>query len=456
LVVVEDENSVSALIAVNYACSVGADIKIVLDLPDKEARETTYLIQGWREGNDNDYLEIEEKVNQRIGDCAFNAYKTATFFTNGLPYSLIIKNIVRCCHVHLLFRPDFFVFNAIRAEHHKTYPVGLVFSPGDFLDDETDTVISILSKNQYYVRELLQKEATVHNLDFNVKELPYGLFHVCSHGGEVDGYAMKEEFTDRDGVKHTIEYDEVVGFAPAPGSDKVGVHRKTIFRKFDGISWGSKALKDPQYPHYVFVDMHNSMRKSFESKKPQKRTRKPNIPGSCAIKCHFSIYQAMFQTVASQTSPIVFNNSCWSWSGIADSFLVAGARGYIGTLWAVGNKIATDVAKEFYSTVFKSTISEALHAAAKLADGSNWADIYMFWGLPFSTLKNGIDVEQGKYLVFRKYYSSTLMWREKAKTAAPKSSAEIMTKLSQWNEQQIYRYFTPEEVKKLILRYSEK
>ncbi|WP_410643999.1 hypothetical protein [Amycolatopsis sp. lyj-346] len=40
--------------------------------------------------------------------------------------------------------------------------------------------------------------------------------------------------------------------------------------------------------------------------------------------------------------PIVFNNSCQSWTGVGRQFVRAGARGYIGTLWSIPSRPAAD------------------------------------------------------------------------------------------------------------------
>ncbi|MFF7634755.1 tetratricopeptide repeat protein [Kitasatospora sp. NPDC008050] len=43
--------------------------------------------------------------------------------------------------------------------------------------------------------------------------------------------------------------------------------------------------------------------------------------------------------------PIVFNNSCQSWTGIGREFIRIGARGYIGTLWDIPSRRAADFAR---------------------------------------------------------------------------------------------------------------
>jgi hypothetical protein len=43
-------------------------------------------------------------------------------------------------------------------------------------------------------------------------------------------------------------------------------------------------------------------------------------------------------------SPLVFNNSCTSWTTTGMAFLTSGARSYIGSLWPIQNKIAAEIA----------------------------------------------------------------------------------------------------------------
>ncbi|WP_035803312.1 anti-sigma factor [Kitasatospora mediocidica] len=43
--------------------------------------------------------------------------------------------------------------------------------------------------------------------------------------------------------------------------------------------------------------------------------------------------------------PIVFNNSCQSWTGVGREFIRIGARGYLGTLWDIPSRAAADFAR---------------------------------------------------------------------------------------------------------------
>ncbi|MFD1151848.1 tetratricopeptide repeat protein [Saccharothrix hoggarensis] len=57
--------------------------------------------------------------------------------------------------------------------------------------------------------------------------------------------------------------------------------------------------------------------------------------------------------------PIVFNNSCRSWTGLGREFVRAGARGYIGTLWSIPANLAAGFAR----TVVRRLTAEETPAA---------------------------------------------------------------------------------------------
>ena len=71
---------------------------------------------------------------------------------------------------------------------------------------------------------------------------------------------MKQEFKDRDGRDHTVEYFEVVSFSleGAVDPDKVKVERKMIFASFDGLPWTQRPLS--LYPRYVGDDLMHTLR----------------------------------------------------------------------------------------------------------------------------------------------------------------------------------------------------
>ncbi|NUT47819.1 MAG: tetratricopeptide repeat protein, partial [Saccharothrix sp.] len=62
--------------------------------------------------------------------------------------------------------------------------------------------------------------------------------------------------------------------------------------------------------------------------------------------------------------PIVFNNSCRSWTGLGREFIRAGARGYIGTLWTIPPNLASGFAR----TVMRRLTAEETPAARAIVN----------------------------------------------------------------------------------------
>ncbi|WP_433273283.1 tetratricopeptide repeat protein [Actinosynnema sp. CS-041913] len=65
--------------------------------------------------------------------------------------------------------------------------------------------------------------------------------------------------------------------------------------------------------------------------------------------------------------PIVFNNSCRSWTGLGREFVRVGARGYIGTLWSIPPNLAAGFAR---TVVQRLTAEEAPAAHAIVNTGT--------------------------------------------------------------------------------------
>jgi hypothetical protein len=431
IVIIEDDKYVSSVIAVNYASSINSNICIVKAASQDDKQAIKDNIEEWKKGDTDKYKEIENVINERIGGIEFTRFTFATFFTNGLPYSLILKNCIACTYVGLHLRPDFFIVNNLIFERRNQFGGAVVFSPQFFKDEETKLISSILNKSNYFVKDLFGKEANVYNLDMHLKQFPYDIFHICSHGGEIEGHSVEEDFIDRDGNKHTVLYDQVLSFSPSSRKGLITVQRKTYFKKLNGLVWKSKELKSKNYPHYVFADMQNAMHVSKASQKKIIGDNK-RISNSCMIQCSDSTYQGMFNTLASHSSPFIFNNTCSSWFQIAEPFLSSGARGYIGTLWDVENKAAIDFATELYAVVFSDTILNSFQNALRSLNGSSSANIYIFWGLHFSTLMSFTNKEDSRAVVFKHLLRSFYRWKDRLSIIKNKTTQQLIADLIKW------------------------
>jgi hypothetical protein len=410
IIVIEEATDASPVIAINFASSIDANILLVSPLSEDEERNVPKWIQTWKErGDETGLQELKNTVSTRIGNTSCRNYEYATFFTEGLPYSLVLGNPVPSSYVNLSLKPDLFIINNIIFANRGTFHSGVVFSPTFFPDEETEWLCNFLRQNNYYLRALAGRDATLANFDFHAQFFPYEILHICSHGGEVEGYEMSERFSDRDGTSHVVEFDEVIGLTPAlDRKGMVQVHRKAFPRRLDGFEWRSDELKRQNFPDHVYSEMWKCILESRGRRKVKGR-----ISMSCSIACVDSIHQGQFHTVASHTSPLVFNNTCWSWDEVSKFFLACGARAYIGTLWAIDNEAAVVAAQTFYKNVFSEPVLSAFHKAVKALDNTNSKDIYIYWGLHFTNLPPAQSYEDSEERVLSGLMRAGAAWSRK-------------------------------------------
>lgn len=393
IIIVEKNNDLSDIIITNYAVATGADIKFINAVDESQIDDFNLNLLKWKRDNSyGSYLRIERFVNEVLGEIGLEKYKYITFFTDGIPYGVLFNEITCCSHVLRSIAEDVFIFNNLLYETIDTgFDSALIFSPepidlGDLVVDEANTVKTLLSNNKFWVKLLRKNQATVKAFDQNVGNYPYDILHIVSHGGETKGYYVEQEFFDRNGEKHKIEYEEVVGFSPED-SKVVQVTSKQIFKYFDNLPWRSKELEDKNYPKYVYDDMLKAITDKTNDAKINRVKVDYLIEKSCHVQCYDSIHQGQFHFVASNNTPLIFNNTCTSWKEFSTQLIAAGCRAYIGTLWNINNEVAFNSAKLFYSKVYDIPIISIVNEMLKNINNEKYKDIYIFCGLHFSTLR---------------------------------------------------------------------
>ena len=427
LVVIEENDKVSSVIGILYANSIDANVELIKSegLNNYEIKD---LIECWKNSEPNGYNNLNAAIFPYIEHIEFSNREFVTFFTDGVPYSLILKNVVPVSHVHLRINPDFFVFNNIYFESFSEPYSAIVFSPKEFKDEETDEVVKKLEAGNLYVKPLIGSEATFYNFDNHVQHHPYSMLHICSHGGEVRGNRIVETIKDRNGAIHKLEYDEVFTYGLNPYEDSHTVATKRYPRKLNGLNWGGKELNSSGYPSYIFADIRIKMGEESNVESSESII----VPGSSNIKCFDTNYPAMFHFLAASHSPIIFNNTCWSWSDIADSFIGVGARGYIGTLWNINNDVAIKSAEIFYKNIFNSSVLQALHKSMLATQNTDDENIYIFWGLHFTSMVKGASIEFSRKVVLSKLLDSIGIWFKKLKTTKNKKSTVTIQMILKW------------------------
>ncbi|SDE86873.1 hypothetical protein SAMN05216464_110120 [Mucilaginibacter pineti] len=415
IVIIEKGSKSDTIIALNYAISIGADALFVDEVDDDAANEILHLLENLNDGNEDAYGKLENRIKTRIGEIDFQSFQFATFFTRGMPYSLTVTEIP-VSYVHLDYKPDFFVHNAIFYETGQRTGSAVVFSPTFFKDEETKNLISLLEFKNFYVRKLVGNAADVYNLKNTIELYAFDLLHICSHGGDVGGTRCEVTFRDAEDVVHTIEFDHILTVALTPYLDKHVVESFYYFKKLDGLLWKSKELRALNYPHELYASLISEISMAFDQKSVKTLQDTDRVMNANAIHCNVFNYLANFDQVGNVKSPpLIFNNACFSWMNVSSSFLSAGARGYIGTLMAVENNAAIRYAEVFYEYAFDENLIDALHAARVAVKNEARETNHIFWGLHFSTLNNQETVKTNERKAVKHLAQTFVQWQMKLK-----------------------------------------
>jgi hypothetical protein len=388
--IIENKTDVDSIISINYISSIESDLYIIPAVSKARLEATKkYLFES--SGN----IDIQNKILsgflESLNVVNFNNYKRAIFFTDGIPYGLLISNIIPNSHV-FRNRSSYFIFdNLFSVEYRDVHFSFLNFSIFD--KDESESIVRLFKKYGFYTKSLSRKESssTRYNFVNYVYQFPYDFLHIGSHGGNLNGNFVKRDFTDKDGENHVLEYYEIIDFEntmdlDSKGEPLIGVTSKIIFSRLDGYKWGSDELSRAgiNKSAYEYIE---ELASSNEHKDDKILSVKHDgyIPYFGHIECLDNIHQGNFHYLAGQTSPIVFNNSCSSWDEIASQWTGRGARGYVGTLWNIGEDTAKYSAESFYRMILKDNMELvcAVHSMNKRIKNKKYKNIYIFWGLPF-------------------------------------------------------------------------
>ncbi|WP_396637763.1 hypothetical protein [Maribacter sp. R77961] len=450
LIVTENDNSISTVVATNYAISINADIEIIEPFKFHE-KKFLELIEPWREevknGKEEKSLkELKALIYGKINHINFLNHDFVTFFTIGAPYSLIIENIIPSTYVGLKLNPDFFIFNNICFQDDFNIDSAIVFSPRFFSIEETDFVINKLRENHYEVNELIKENATSHNLDFYVKELPFNILHLCGHGNQSEGSLIEERYVDQFGKEHIFEYFITWSFSPGPGRKAkngeplIKVTKKIFPKKLNGFSFRTKEFKEQNFASSIFPKMINTV----PVKKNQISSKRVTLENSHEIACHTFSHLGLFSHLAAGHSPLIFNNTCWSAFDIKNHLITVRARVYIGTLWNINNSVAFKSAESFYSSLFDETILEALQKSMVHSKNTKDQDIYIFYGLHFTKLKKGSSIANSKRDVAIRLLQSLDTWKGNLSRANDDSIKENIEDLIGWNTTLITKKYRKE------------
>lgn len=395
LVVCEDGEPLSQVIAANYAFSIGADLQIIPACTEEKSKAILERLYGVYEARDISVIEevsdLRGIVREMVAIENPEKYRFITFITKELPYGFSFPEIPT---THLFAYPDLgvAVFNGFFEEQdgRDGIRVAVLVDSGEVEASEIVSAISALKSRDVFIKGARSSGATVEYVTNLVELYPYDLLLVSSHCGDDSGWRFTYEYIDSEKIERCLVVDVAVSISGVLIDGKYEVLQYMRFVSLDGVDWSDEEEKSKLYIGKAIIDF-TERDKSDSEFQPVKKENIGRVFGSSALKMYDGSYLAALHSIANNKSPIVFNNACCSWHNLAKRFTFAGARAYIGTLIDVSDIEAQEVAGQLFGKQFGKPLGVALWQAQNSVYGKGDRHPYVLVGPHFQRLRTRRD-----------------------------------------------------------------
>jgi hypothetical protein len=424
LVVCEDGDELSQVIAANYAFALSAGFCLIPATDDRVAEdllEYFYSLHDSETAPTEALANLKKDLRQRCGPISIPPSGSMTFVTHKLPYGFAYPEAPS---THLISYPDLGVaiINGFAAEQPKTHgtAVAVVVSPDATPAPEIDAAERLLPERGAYLRAYRGPAANVRAVTEMVELFPYDLLVIATHCGDTSGFHWTYEFTDSEGIKRTLVADVAVGFAPSRETDMVGVTQFMRFVSLDGVDWHDPKKGEKLYVGQAILDfMARTQSDARDQLKPVKKEHVSRVFGSAALKMHDHNFISLPRPIADQGTPIIINNACCSWHRLAGNYTFGGARAYIGTLFPVLTSEAHDVAVKLFSSHFGKLLPDALWLTQREVYGESLRRPYIVAGVYPQRLR--VPPQDVPAYIERRLANSLSQWRAGLREEQPNS-----------------------------------
>lgn len=288
--------------------------------------------------------------------------RSLTAFTAGLPYSAGYD--IPTGHV-LEHRADLTVLKEMIQQSTERPPsqIGLLVNTPDFPDTEIQQTLPQLASDFLCVG-LSAEAATKWNTLVNMQLLPFDLMMIVAHGG------------------HEVFYRDT----------------------YHVITPGGEQLTEIDNSNRAVPDVASlRLEEPFELIGPLSRRetgRSPEISGIMMSDALITEQDVEGFMTAPRLWGLVVNNGCATWTSLASAFLRQGARGYVGTLWPVGDVDAARLGAALLTRTTQAPVAHVLHASLK-GTAPTLRSNYVYAGSPFFQIhieRAGLDQSRGMFL----------------------------------------------------------
>ena len=192
-----------------------------------------------------------------------------------------------------------------------------------------------------------------------VELFPYDLLIFATHCGDAPGYRWTFEYRDSEGIDRTLVVDIAIGVGQTDDPEILHVSQFHRFHSLDGVDWNDTKAKADLYVGTAIKD-YVERERGPDGMKPVIKDTIPRVKGSAVLKMSDDNFIPTPSSLANQRTPIIINNSCWSWHELAARFTFGNARAYVGTLYPISGIEAQEVTNRLLAKFFGKALPHAL------------------------------------------------------------------------------------------------
>lgn len=361
LVVCEDDNELSQVIAANYAYSIGAGLCLIKTVEKDEAETLCEEFYGAYDNRHESMSSILGRLSERLkvlsGDIPMSGVRGITFISKAIPWGFAFREVPT---THLFSYPDLgiSIINGVAAEQQNSprMRMAAVIDPATIPSTEVEKMAVALAKKGVLVRGFRGPSATVNDISRMLELLPYDLLLIATHCGDSSGWRETYRFTDNEGKAREFIVDTAVAASSVPGREKLEVvlfHRHV---SLDGVDWNDK----PALKKIIGNAVNDFYALRMSERQADVREKIDRVAFSAAMQMYDGNILVTPRGVGDNLTPVILNNACASWHQLAGRFMFGNARAYIGTLIPVVGVEAEEVAEQVLKKHFGKPLAVAL------------------------------------------------------------------------------------------------
>jgi hypothetical protein len=392
LIVCEDGNPLTQVIAANYAYAIGAGLQLISSPSEtliKDINERFYGATSDRHESTSSILQgLAREMRGYLMDLHLAGVQSITFITSGVPWGFAVQEMPT---THLFAYPDLgrSIVHGLAAAIDDGKPLRLIamVDPGQVESHEVVKAGRSLIERGPLIMAFRNQRANIRSVSHLIDLVPYDLLFIATHCGDVKGSRETHKFIDSSGAERTLVLDLALQVSPDVRDDKVEVKAYEKFVSIDGVPWEDKAER----LRIVGAAVKDFCSVRLGDRTPASREPIDRIVGSAALGMYDGNLLATPTDAGAGRFPLIFNNACVSWHELAGRFMFGGARGYIGSLISVADSEAQEVAIGVLDKYFGRPLAHALWSTQKEVSGDGVRRPYVMVGVHFQRLRSTLE-----------------------------------------------------------------